>query len=702
MSPSVGRRFLRWLPRRGVTYVGRTTPEVATEAIVESLQPWEYSCTERTVDGTPCLDCSYRGSRWRMLRRALPARATWAIRPGGDGTISIHRRFFLARWYSLVLVGLIFLIAAVLAISVWTFGRSWTAETVWISELTACIASIDLLLCFVVAHLFKAFQGGPAEDELWRSIRGAVESRGGHLDATEIGADRRGYGLLLMPVVAFAAFALWTLPESLSSQPDASPWMVKIWLLVLLATAVSLLGLVVLMLRVRGLSVRLTPALSGIAVWLAALFFSAVPLPWLLSGWMLNGITQSGTVDPVELTEHLHRPEVALFTRRFVQFLWSTVFFTVIFLGLALGALLAALRVAARAQPSIDRFAARRSGDLEDAAVRSPRVIRGLRSTFFVIWLGLGVALATGTGNAVVASACGAGWPSCPDPFAGAARSVELLPLVLGRPVGDPAVGVVLRAGWLLYGLIVLALFALSLGQLFRERRTRHRELARQARSERPEWLDRAVGAMIPRDVSGELRVALDPSEDLWADSHSFGLVRPIRYIAVTEGLLEVLPSAEVKAVLGHEIAHHLLGHCRTDTLLRWLGRVTFTGDGLSRVLQHSLGYELDADAYARDALGVPVEDLLASLSTIRDDLELSQRTRRARGGLPVVAPRPAPAESPSHVDARGQDEKGLQLLDRLRLLVDQFTGRHLEDAYWHPILEERRAALLRRETMSP
>jgi|GEM_PF-2475310 len=696
-----GRGLLRWLPRRGVTYVGRTTPGIVTEAIVESLRPWEFACTERTEDGGLCLDCSYRGSRWRMLRRALPARATWQIRAADNGAISIHRSFLLARWYGLVLIGLVCLIAAVLGAAVWTFDRSWTAETVWVSELTACLASCVVLLCLVVAHLFKAFQGGGAEDGVWRSIRRHVESRGGHLDALGIGADRRGYGLLLVPVVALAAFALWTLPETLSEQPGATPLMVKIWLLVILATALSLLGLVVLMLRVRGLAIRLTPALSGIAVWLAVLFFAAVPLPWLLSGWILNGITQAGTVDPRELTEQLQHPEMALFTRRFVQFLWSTVFFTVVFFGLAAGTLVVASRVAARAEPSLERFAARHPGDLEDAAVRSPRVVRGLRSTFLVIWIGLGVALATGAGTALVACACGGGWSSCPADFTGPARSGELLPLVFGRRVGDPTVVAVTRVAWVLYGLVVLAPFALSLGQLFRERRALRRRLAKQACSLRPEWLERAVEALTPKSGSWAFQVAVHPSDIPWATSHSFGLVRPDRYIAVTAGLLEVLPPAQVEAVLGHEVAHHLLGHCRTDALLRWLARTTLTGDGLARVLQHSLGYELDADAYARDELGVPAKDLLASLLTIRDALELHRRGERGlpSQGIPAVAPCPDPAECTAGEPAPG---RGLSLLERLRPLVDQFTGRHLADAYWHPILEERRAALLRRERMSP
>jgi Zn-dependent protease with chaperone function len=153
------------------------------------------------------------------------------------------------------------------------------------------------------------------------------------------------------------------------------------------------------------------------------------------------------------------------------------------------------------------------------------------------------------------------------------------------------------------------------------------------------------------------------------------------------------LNSEELEALLAHELAHHVLHHCVRDNLLQFLGRLTVVGDGFTRALEDSFGYELEADRAAVVRLGVDPAALKGCLETIQQDAATNEDTV-----APLVAGLSALGIAPSHcAEILRQGPSSLSFWSRWRLAwrlyVDQFTG-NMNTSYWHPAIEERIAAL--------
>jgi Zn-dependent protease with chaperone function len=322
-------------------------------------------------------------------------------------------------------------------------------------------------------------------------------------------------------------------------------------------------------------------------------------------------------------------------------------------------------------------------------AVRGLSVLRRFRWVFVTLW-GLATTLVFGAlafnGLCVVQSF--APYSSRPE-----LRLVELsagyVALALGRPLSDPAVATAVRIGWLLYGLSGPALLAVSVGQLARRRRRERRRL-REAPADAE--LLRAVERLATR---GEKSVRIDTSRvravvpqtsAVVASSDVYGLRRPERFIVVSSGGLEALERDELEAVVAHELVHLLDGHCRRDQLLRWLGRLTFVGDGFALLMQNSWGYEEAADRTAIEKLGVPRETLVRCLQKMRHSkaiARLAPLDPTRFSGLPAL--------SDYRDEIKDLLEKGPAALPFRRRwsLAWQILHKQYFDAiglyYWHP-----------------
>ena len=162
-----------------------------------------------------------------------------------------------------------------------------------------------------------------------------------------------------------------------------------------------------------------------------------------------------------------------------------------------------------------------------------------------------------------------------------------------------------------------------------------------------------------------------------------------MRFIVASEGALEDFDAEELKAMFAHELIHLRQGHCRTVVFLRWLGRLTFVGDGFALALQNSFGYELEADTLllqeslaSRKALErcfIKLEHAIHGWNGLH---RLAQGTSRTSGGRQNFPTLPKDGPALGHQWSLAWSIFRQQYFAAMRL------------HYWHPSFHERRAAI--------
>jgi Zn-dependent protease with chaperone function len=221
--------------------------------------------------------------------------------------------------------------------------------------------------------------------------------------------------------------------------------------------------------------------------------------------------------------------------------------------------------------------------------------------------------------------------------------SGRLLAAALGRPQEDRWTGAVARGLWGLHGLAILALPAVSVGRLLFQHRRNDREIAtaaaddttgRQAEIQalleelQPPGAGRLAVRVVIREAPSFLPAGL--LQDGLASAQRFGLWRTGRLIALSPRALDRLERDELRALLAHELAHHLLGHCTIADVARWLGRLTFVGDGFARAVLDSFGFEIEADRLAVKVLGGQAGGLVRCLEKLAADRAPNAKRRPA------------------------------------------------------------------------
>ncbi len=630
-------------------------------------------------------------ARWPVvLWRALPQRATWRVEAAGS-QLAVSSDFRLARWYCAVVAGLWVLLGVGLLAAAYTAGPSGPGMR-WLNDPSGLwLAGLALALLPVILHL-QAALGGRRVGRAWQQVLAAVEGRGGALQPVAT-RERHGVAITGLCVYLFA-LAAWIVAVALPprhGQPGLG-WMMG-FLGVALVLVLLLLVAAGVLFASKAFGLRMNPLLPGLGTAMAMLFLLLIPMPWVATtldaGPLRQGVGMwqavlAGETPPPgwqKVNPEL-RSEIGRLYGWFQALARQAVAVTAVVVGIGLIFGVASVNLALRVRPELERLRAFRGRGVYRMAISGGVARRLLRGLFGTFWSVLAALLLAALAFAVL---CGveAVVPLFEHPRLQVPElSALMVAVALGRPVGDPWTEVTVRALWVLYGLGALALLAASVGQLALDRRRTRRALRRAVAVGEEAW----PGLLECSPDLGQVRLVAAPDVPLKAEAHAFGLRQRERYVAVSPRLLAGLEPEERRALLAHELAHHRLGHCRLFALARWLGRLTFVGDGFVTALLDSAGLETEADDEARRRFGLPGPVLESCIRKVVEPVE----------------PEPAPPYRPwrrlrAEHSAVGYTDPRLPRSTRWRharrMFIRQFTGAS-SPAYWHPAAEDRLAAL--------
>lgn len=188
-------------------------------------------------------------------------------------------------------------------------------------------------------------------------------------------------------------------------------------------------------------------------------------------------------------------------------------------------------------------------------------------------------------------------------------------------------------------------------------------------------------------------KLVITPRSDPHAGAHEFGVMNPKRYVELSVRFLEILEREEIEALLAHELAHFIKGHCRKHNLLHLLARLTFVGGGGVSAVENSFGYELEADRTAVSHLGIKPEILRSCLEKTHVTLEMdSVMGRRLPVGLALVQTGDIMGMMVRW--ASGGHQGTLPRFYRLRCWLSVYASDTDVFSYWHPTLKERIATI--------
>lgn len=183
------------------------------------------------------------------------------------------------------------------------------------------------------------------------------------------------------------------------------------------------------------------------------------------------------------------------------------------------------------------------------------------------------------------------------------------------------------------------------------------------------------------------VRLAISPGHQPRAAAHRMGLLRPHKFVQLSQRCLKLLNAEEQKALVAHELGHHLRGHCQKHNIMQWLGRLTYVGGTYVTSMEDSYGFELQADRAAVEQFDIDPAVLRKCLMKMRADAVV-QRLRETNAGLGVLPG----TDSPGRVDvphSMGFPGWRIALRDWYALVRTD-----AEIAYWHPSVGDRIHAL--------
>jgi len=517
--------------------------------------------------------------------------------------------------------------------------------------------------------------GSTYSETLWQRFIGRLETAGGSLEPKGTQSSRRHrFTWFAYAGVFVLSTEAWLLFEWIfSSQDSLFGFWEQLYLAVLLATSALLLVGLVPMVRQIGFTQRVNAIAVGLSSSFDVLFFLALPL---ISCWLDRRLPPNPVL-PREASSRLAA--------------WTLIAGAALLLGLWAFFLRLTLRLSVSARRLLVWDRLHPSWESSKTAAGDISVVRRFRWVFLSVWTVLGLLIVTGLGFASIATVSALGLNRGRiggDP-------VEATKMVLACALGlaqEPWPATVARLFWLSYVALVWTAVAASLGQLFLSRRRARRRLRRAAASAATAGGEPALAIFADLCRTAEapaIRLAVRDHPGIAAWSASFGLFGGERWVEITSGALELLCRDETAALLAHEIAHHLHRRPKRDAVLRWLGRLTFTGDGFSRAVQHSFGYEQEAD---RTALRLLAEQRI-------DRGALDRALLKAKHVNPLLDHRsaddsglPAAPTATAREAIDGAGRRGAGWRRSLAAFVEQYCNG-LELHYWHPTASQRLAA---------
>lgn len=167
--------------------------------------------------------------------------------------------------------------------------------------------------------------------------------------------------------------------------------------------------------------------------------------------------------------------------------------------------------------------------------------------------------------------------------------------------------------------------------------------------------------------------------------AHGAILGRDVATFEVSRCTIELLDPNELRALLAHELAHHICGHCRKHEMMLWLGRLTLVGDTFVGALEDSFGYEIEADRVAITQFQISPQDLRNALlkmqvATLLSPTVISTHEKRFDNDT-------------THTFGRFCNDK----FGRIRNSIATWLALYKGDpplSYWHPSFRDRLALL--------
>ena len=629
----------------GVTFIGRGEPETAADAIENALQAAGMT-SQRQELGTGRLRITglQRAGPLAILVRALLQRAEWRIEHRG-GVLRISSDFLCFRWFAVCIVGMALWILTAIWLGYRLLDQPVSAELrPWLVLAGLVCAG----LAFVVPRWIGTLGSSSRTVRIWRAVIREIEHQGGGLEPDGREISLRYAVPVLAYVVSMATMALYVILSSFQGPILRAAWL-PIGLTAALFVAVGfLLSIPCMSLFQRGMVLRMEAMTSGLVTATTALFFFVgLPLIWQAVGLYPENqrrlISRAEAALAGESASTLTPQELAASARELTNIRIRVRVVLVVFVSLALlGGLvwLYGVHLSINSWFPLWRLRKHRQRRSYRQAIGDPTLLRRFRQVYLPVWALVSAMVLAGCVY-ILLCAFQAAVPVFKAPELRLAEvSADLTALALGRRFGDPWTAGISRVVWILYGLVVIAVLLISTGQLARERRRERRRLALAAAPSgavHRQFQDR-LDHLRSNTTLGPVALALD-REAAGAYAQSFGLRGHERYVVVPLAVAELhergqLEQRELDTLLAHELAHLVYEHPRRLYRMRWLGRLTFVGDGFALAIQHTFGDELEADAEAVELGARPdaLEPLLLKLSVQRKGRQLQRRERALAG----------------------------------------------------------------------
>ncbi len=639
---------------------------------------------------------------WHLVVwKALPQEMLWEIAPNERGvTVRFDRWYF--PWYRRL----------VLCSSAVTAALFWTGSILVLSPDRAIRPSCVILMA-ALAMAFLAWRWCAAGSRLIESLRlrayAELRIHGIALDHAPLSSNSRWERNARRYVGFFAGVCALPTAAALSTGLSFAK---HPWLTLLVGIAATLIGVCMVVVfrsgRWRGFEPRLLPALPGLAAMAVLFICLGSQVPMLIAAtksptfWEKAFDVRDSVARVSPSVQVLLPPGQAPVDLTEWRDVWSVTHAMMVVSVLSVPLLWGIAGVCAysslRSLELVISHARRlqQAPDLETIrmAVSGAGFLPRYRGIVIAIWLLFSV-LSIGLLGRLIQSGFLAvwgqpeGWTTGGDDIA--AVTAHAIKLSFGMPADSVAAEVLSRSMWAWWAVLALVALGASVCSLLARRQRARATLRRltispQTITDNLQRTARELAAIVNMPVP-RVVVAHDPTPH--AAAHEFGTME--RFLVITTGCLDALTAEERRAVLAHECAHFLKGHCRIHYLLQIAGRLTFVGDTFVGTLEQSFGYELEADRSAIEDFGVNPGALDTCLRKLRD---LATLQRLYPGGLRAASERPmslTPAPSAGST---------WRLADAGRLWLKLFAS-DTQFAYWHPAVNHRVEAIRRMQPTS-
>ncbi len=244
---------------------------------------------------------------------------------------------------------------------------------------------------------------------------------------------------------------------------------------------------------------------------------------------------------------------------------------------------------------------------------------------------------------------------------------------VFDLPDHHPVAVLGARSAWLVGLAVVPVASVLALvDRLIMRHLARRRLRAVESAAEHKARLSSLIGSLCAEIRVAQPRLVVVPSRFPHGAAYEYG--KREKYILVTSACVEVLSEDELRALLAHELAHLVRGHCRRHNRLQMLARITLVGGAFAGVIEDSVHNELEADRTAVQRLGIDPAVLRSALVQMRAAAHLAGSAGVLLGAL-AFTDRNA-----------GEQSRGVGVFQAWLRLFRSDT----ELTYWHPSIEER------------